>query len=113
MATDTHIYKYINTAVKHAVDKAEARFEGKLVVFKDEIKREFNHTSGAYQEWMQDQLAKIIEVVKDHPGREEIREIVREEVRLETRPIRAEMRLYRESLIDHEKRITTLEHIPA
>ena len=51
----------------------------------------------------------VKELIDTRPTRDEVRLIVKEEVREELRPIRAEMQMYREELLDHRTSISRLE----
>ena len=59
--------KYIETAMDAYFDKA------------------IGHHTALQNEFIKDQIALVIEVAKDKPGKEEVRDIAREEARAELR----------------------------
>jgi TRAP-type C4-dicarboxylate transport system substrate-binding protein len=95
MTIEPHISRYIDVAI-----------ERQRKIFDKHV----NHYMTVQREIWQDDIKKVIEIVKDKPSREEVREIVHEEMQLELQPIRTEMRMYKEELIDHRSRIERLEH---
>ena len=95
---EPHIKNYIDETVDSAVNKSHAKFEESM-----------KHHMAVQREIWQDDFKKVVEMVQDKPSREDVREIVHEEISAELWPIRAEMQMYREELIDHRSRIESLE----
>ncbi len=70
-----------------------------------ESRKESEHVIGALKEAFKDDVAKIIEIASSRPDRDEVREIVREEVR----PIRQEMSIFREEIMALRKDVNRHE----
>ncbi len=67
---DVTVQVAVDVAVTKAVDKASSRFETVM-----------RHEIGLLQEFWKHEFALATEILKDKPGREEVREIVRDELR--------------------------------
>ncbi|MFA6432389.1 MAG: hypothetical protein WCV82_01025 [Candidatus Paceibacterota bacterium] len=106
MRIEPNISKYIDVSVDRAVSKAvdtavsaaEKRFSARVEHYIGVALNEFDHRMGL-----------VKELIETRPTREEVRDIFGEELR----PIKAEMQMYREELIDHRTHIEQLERTPA
>ncbi len=67
---EPRIKTYIHRTVDIAVNKASSKFE-KIML----------HEIGLLQEFWRHEFALAMEIIKDKPGREEVREIARDELR--------------------------------
>lgn len=73
--------------------------------------KDMEHFMSIQREILQDDVKKLAELLADRPTRSEVRQIVREEMFTELRPIRAEMSMFREELLDHRTRIEAIESV--
>ena len=122
MTIDPIISNYIDESIERSLQKSDRRMR----VYIDEIKKEsqsdmkkefFNHMT-ALKEGFQHEVGMLAELVSSKPGREEVREIVREEIRLEIAPLETKITLitdeiieHRRTLYKHDKRLTKLENV--
>lgn len=97
----------------------DAKFEHEHAMFSKEMDVKIEHERKIFdkntqhfmtiqREILQDDIKKIAEMVNDKPSREEVREIVREEIAVELRPIKTELSMFREELLDHREKIDAL-----
>ncbi len=70
--------KYIDTSITTAIKASEKRMDARMDHYFD---THIKHHIALQNEFIRDQIALVIEVVKDKPSREEVRDIARDELR--------------------------------
>jgi len=110
----------INGAVTNSANNLRSEFDEQFQKFSSKLTENMERHTGVLKEHFEDKLNVVIEFIKDKPGRDEVREIVREETRYIVRDeIQHEMRhLFvphikeiRTTQNNHEKRISKLETV--
>jgi hypothetical protein len=115
MALDTQDKQFISDLFDRKFDeKFEQKFNVKFAMMSKHFDERFGHYFGLLKEDFDHKFSILVEIAKDKPGREEVRQIVREEAGYavdermkdifvpEVKEIRVKQK-------NHEKRITKLE----
>ncbi len=109
MRIDPHISGYIDIAI----ERERKIFDGNMKKQFEAGFLEMDKRTASYmaiqREILQDDIKKIAEMVGGMPNRDEIRDIVREEISVELKPIKIELSMFREELLDHRARLAHLE----
>lgn len=78
MSLDTADKIYIGETIEVAIERALVKNNDALF---NRLKEENDRAMGAYTELVRDDIKKVMELVNDKPGREEVRHMIREEAR--------------------------------
>lgn len=72
--------KYINNTINSAINKSRAEFKDDMVPFFNSMMQENRNHMTALKEAFQDEVKMLAELIQDRPTRNEVRDIIHEEI---------------------------------